>query len=107
MAIAKKKKTTTKKPAAKKPYVIVRSHMAGVHCGVLERRDGQELTLSDARRVYSWAGAKTLSNAAVDGFGSGSRIAPRLDKIDIHQWFEIIPCTPEAEARIRDAEVFR
>lgn len=104
--VTKSKKPAPKKPAAK-PYVIVRGHMAGVHCGVLERRDGQELTLRDARRVWSWSNTKTLSNAAIDGFGDGSRLAPTLDSIEIHQWFEIIPCTDEAEQRIRNAPIFK
>lgn len=48
-------------------YVIVRSYSAGVFAGTLASRDGREVVLTDARRLWYWDGAASLSQLAVDG----------------------------------------
>ena len=50
-----------------KPYVIVRTYSAGVFAGTLEFHDGKEVTLSNARRLWYWDGAATLSQLAMEG----------------------------------------
>lgn len=56
-----------------KPYVIVRTYSAGVFAGTLESRDGKEARLTDARRLWYWAGAASLSELAVHGTGSPNK----------------------------------
>ena len=46
-------KTKTKK----RKYVIVRTYSAGVFAGDLESRNGQEVVLTNARRIWYWKGA--------------------------------------------------
>ena len=41
----------------KMKYVIVRTYSAGVFAGELESRNGQEVVLRNARRIYYWSGA--------------------------------------------------
>ena len=48
-------------------YVIVRTYSAGCFAGVLERRDGKEVELSSARRLWYWSGASCLSALAEIG----------------------------------------
>ena len=48
-------------------YCIIRTYSAGVHAGILKSRDGKEVTLTDARRIWYWDGAATLSQLATDG----------------------------------------
>ena len=48
-------------------YVIVRTYSAGVFAGTLVSREGKEVVLSDARRLWFWAGAASLSELAVLG----------------------------------------
>ena len=48
-------------------HVIVRTYSAGVHAGILKSRDGKEAVLTDARRIWYWDGAATLSQLAIDG----------------------------------------
>ena len=50
-----------------KPYVIVRTFSAGVFAGNLKSRKGQEVVLTNARRIWYWAGAATLSQLAMEG----------------------------------------
>ena len=47
-------------------YVIVRTYSAGVFSGNLKSRNGQEVVLTNARRLWYWAGAASLSQLAVD-----------------------------------------
>jgi hypothetical protein len=53
------------------PYVIIRTYSAGVHMGYLkaeERVDGHyAVELVNSRRIWSWAGANTLSDLAIKG----------------------------------------
>jgi len=49
--------------------VMVRSTDAGVFYGNLVSRDGDEVTLTNARRCWYWNGAATLSELATQGPG--------------------------------------
>ena len=56
------KKKPVKKTASKKlPHVVVRNLSAGVHVGELKSRKGKEVVLVNARRLWKWCGAFTLS----------------------------------------------
>jgi hypothetical protein len=48
-------------------YVIVRSTNAGVFAGELESRNGDEVVMTDARRIWFWDGAASLSELAIHG----------------------------------------
>jgi len=48
-------------------YVIVRTYSAGVFAGTLVSREGREVTLADARRIWYWDGAASLSQLAMEG----------------------------------------
>ena len=53
------------------PFVLIRTYSAGVHFGYLSKREstlaGIEVTLVNARRIWYWEGAATLSQIAVEG----------------------------------------
>ncbi len=48
-------------------YVIVRTQSAGVFAGVLRAKAGKEVTLTNARRLWYWDGAASLSELAISG----------------------------------------
>lgn len=56
-----------KAKAAKRKLVVVRTYGAGVHVGLLVRRDGQDVSLVESRRLWRWRGANTLSEVALMG----------------------------------------
>jgi hypothetical protein len=62
-------KSTTMKGGSMKEgdYVIVRTYSAGVFAGTLRERNGKEVTLHNARRIWYWAGAASLSQLAQSG----------------------------------------
>jgi hypothetical protein len=104
------KKTTTKKTAGS--YVILRCTGAGVHAGILARRgkpDGTTYELRNARRIWRYNGAQTLSEVAVYGLSSESRIAPVVDVQEIRydDVHEIIHCQPAGRAAIEVAKEWR
>ena len=39
---------------------MVRTYSAGVFIGTVAERDGKEVTLTNARRIWYWDGAATL-----------------------------------------------
>lgn len=88
----------------KKEYVIVRTYSAGVHVGVLGPRSGEELVLTEARRVWYWHGANTLHEMSVHGLDvKRSKVSEEIPIITVRGWIEILPCTEEAEKSLRGA----
>lgn len=47
--------------------VIIRGDRSGVEFGELVEQNGNEVTLKNARRLWYWAGAASLSQLAMDG----------------------------------------
>lgn len=72
--------------------VIVRACHSGVHIGTLQEHKGQEVVLLNARRLWSWCGAFTLSAVATKGIKRReSRISVNVPTITILDAIEIIP----------------
>lgn len=88
------KKSLKKVVKNKKPYVIVRSHTAGVHSGYLESRKGDTVILLESRRLWQWSGA-SLSQIANYGPANGiNKFGGPVLKTEIvsPQGFEIAEC---------------
>lgn len=71
--------------------VLVRTYSAGVHFGVLVKKDGTSVLLENARRLWKWSGAFTLNEVATKGVSDGSRVSCPVDKIELTEAIEIIP----------------
>lgn len=85
-------------------YVLVRTYSAGVHAGVLVSHDGDQMTLSQARRLWGWQAPQgvALSGVAVSGLTSGrTRVDVTLDEHRLVGVIEVMPCSAKAEASIR------
>lgn len=81
-------------------HVLIRTYSAGVHFGTLQAKDGTNVLLSGARRLWKWSGAFTLSEVATAGVDvRGSRIAVEVPFIELTQAVEIIPTTEAARAK--------
>ena len=78
--------------------VIIRTFSAGCFAGELESRDGKEVTLINARRLWYWAGAATLSELAVKGTSnpSGCKFPIAVPRIVLTEAIEIIDMTDAA-----------
>ena len=72
-------------------FVLIRTYSAGVHFGTLTHREGQEVHLKNARRLWSWNGALSLSEVATTGITiKDSKISVPVDEIILPQAVEII-----------------
>jgi hypothetical protein len=76
--------------------VLVRTYSAGVHFGELKSRDGKEVVLTNARRLWSWRGACSLSQVAIDGVAEESKISVAVPEITLTEAIEIIPMSRNA-----------
>jgi hypothetical protein len=92
------------KKVSKNPYVVVRTYSAGVFAGILKSRDGQEVELVDARRLWYWDGAASLSQLAMEGTKTpgNCKFAMPVERVVLTQAIEILGTTPAAEASIRE-----
>lgn len=82
-------------------FVIIRTRNAGVHCGVMQGEPGANVTLTDARRVWRWRGANSLSEMANSGCAMDyTRISEPVSKIILPDYIEILSCTEEARKNL-------
>lgn len=79
-------------------FCIIRTYSAGVHAGYVKKRNGKEVVLVNARRLWKWAGAFTLSEMALNGVSKPNecKFAVALPEITLTEAIEIIPCTDSA-----------
>lgn len=107
------KKKIVKKKASKKskplPYSIVRTYSAGVFAGNLMKRNGMEGVVKNARRIWYWSGAASLSQLAVDGTNdpSNCKFPCEVSEITLTQIIEVLPCTKKAEESIKSVPVWK
>ena len=92
-----------------KDYVIVRTYSAGVFAGNLESRNGKEVVLKNARRIWYWDGAASLSQLAVEGTKKpdSCKFPCEVPEITLTEAIEIIPCTEKAERSIKGVAVWK
>lgn len=100
------------KPAAPRNgmrYVICRTYSAGVFAGYLESRNGREVVMRDARRIWRWEGAASLSQLAVDGTSkpSGCKFPCEVDRVELLEAIEILDVTEKAKANIAGVPVWK
>jgi len=89
-------------------YVIVRTNHAGVFAGTLVSRKDHEVILENARRLWYWAGAASLSQLSVEGTS-----APLLCKFPVEVplvlllgAIEILPVSETAKKSIAAVPVW-
>ena len=93
----------------KDKYVIVRTYSAGVHAGTLESYEGKEVVLKNARRLWYWDGAASLSQLAVDGVSKpeNCKFPTEVAEILLTEAIEIIPTTIKAQESIASVKVWK
>lgn len=84
-------------------YVCIRTYSAGVHCGYLKERNGKEVELVNARRIWKWSGAFTLSELSTNGVEKPDecKFSCTVPHIYLTEAIEIIPMTDKAEKSIK------
>lgn len=85
---------------------IVRTYSAGVWFGTIEQKDSKEVILKDARRMWRWHAAESISLSAVALHGikqDQSKIAEAVPSVWLEA-IELIPCSDKAIKSIEGAK---
>jgi hypothetical protein len=92
-----------------KKYVIVRTYSAGVFAGNLESRKGKEVILKNARRIWYWKGAASLSQLATDGTSlpNECKFPCEVSQVELLQAIEILDVTNKARKSIKDVPIWK
>jgi len=90
-------------------YVIVRTYSAGVFAGYLESRTGQEVVLRNARRLWYWEGAASLSQMAEEGTSkpNSCKFPQEVSRIELLNAVEISDVSKKAQESIASVKVWR
>ena len=89
-------------------YVIVRSNGAGVLFGILKEKNGNELTLTNVRKLYRWSGANTVEDISVKGVKNpdGCKFTIEVSSMTVKDFEQILPCEEEAINNIKNVQVW-
>lgn len=88
--------------AKESKYKIVRTYSAGVFAGTIVSRKGQEVVMTNARRLWYWSGAASLSQLAVAGTSQPSqcKFPVAVPRVELLQAVEILDVTEAAKKSI-------
>jgi hypothetical protein len=85
---------------------IIRTYSAGVWFGEIEQKAGNEVIVKNARRMWQWFAAESISLSAVALHGimrEKSKIVEAVDSVWLEA-IELIPCTDKAIKSIEGSE---
>lgn len=91
-------------------YVIVRTYSAGVFAGYLESYGkDKEVNLINARRLWYWDGAASLSQLAMEGVSKpeNCKFPCEVSEIKLMEAIEIITATEKARLSIFGVPVWK
>lgn len=92
-----------------KKYVIVRTYSAGVFAGELESRNGREVILLNARRLWYWDGAASLSQLAMEGVKKplNCKFPCEVDQVELLEVIEILNVSEIAKKSIKGVPIWK
>jgi hypothetical protein len=85
-------------------YCVIRGREFGVFAGTVEAVDGDRARVKDARRLWYWDGAASLSQLAAEGVTApgNCKFTMPVESILLFGVIEIIPATERAQKCIRE-----
>src|ERR1043166_114187 len=93
----------------KQKNVIGRTFSAGVFAGWLESRKGKEVKLRDARRLWYWNGAATLSQIAMEGVTKPNdcKFPCSVNEVELTEAIEILSVTENGRKSIEKVPIWK
>ena len=78
--------------------VIVRADRAGVFYGELKEKEGNEVQLVNARKLYYWNGANAVEQIALEGVNKPEdcQFTVTLEEMTVMGVIQLLPCTDKA-----------
>lgn len=96
-------------PANESEYKIVRTYSAGVFAGYIESCNGQEVVMIEARRLWHWEGAASLSQLATDGVSKpqSCKFPCPVARVKLLNAIEILDVTQKAKKSIEGVPIWK
>ena len=96
----------------KEKFYIVRTYSAGVWFCQIREISGTEATIINARRLWYWSGAASLSQMAIEGVKYPDKCKFTMtitddDGVFLTNVIEVLPCSEEAMKNINDVPVWK
>jgi len=96
----------------KQKCYIIRTYSAGVWFGNIKELNGTTVILQNARRLWYWSGAASLSQLAVEGTKNPDDCKFTMtitdeDGVYLPQVIEVLPCTEDAVNNINSVSVWK
>ena len=88
---------------------MVRTENAGVFFGTVLAKKGTEVQMNEARRVWYWAGAATLSTLATTGTSdpTNCKFPCAVEYVELTQVIEVIIMTQRAIESLRGVTIWQ
>jgi hypothetical protein len=89
-------------------YYIVRTYSAGVFAGYIASKQDQQVVMHNARRIWYWDGASSLSELAMKGTSKPQKckFPCEVDRVELFQVIEILNVTEKAEKSIKEVPIW-
>ena len=90
-------------------YVIVRTYSAGVFAGTLIKKEGDEVEMHNARRLWYWDGAASLSQLAEEGVKKpeNCKFPQEVGQVVLLGVVEILKVSEAAKKSIDGVEIWK
>ena len=90
-------------------YIICRTYSAGVFAGTLVSKKGQEVVLKNARRLWYWDGAASLSQLSQEGVTKpeNCKFPCEVPSVIVMQAIELLPVSKQARQSIAQVAIWK
>jgi len=90
-------------------FYIIRTYSAGVFYGQIISREGKEVVMTNAKRIWYWDGAASLSQLAIDGTSKPEecKFPCAVNQLLLTEVIEIIKMTDKAVKSLNSVEIWK
>ena len=91
------------------PYIIARTYSAGVFAGYLKSKDKENTVLVNARRLWYWDGAASLSQLAEEGVKKpeNCKFPCEVKEVELTNTVERLIVTAAAKKSIESVKIWK
>ncbi len=89
-------------------FKLVRTYSAGVFFGEIESRNGREMVMRNARRIWYWSGAASLSQLAMEGTTNpdNCKFPCAVDRVELLEVIEILDVSEKAKESLDSVKIW-
>lgn len=90
-------------------FKLIRCDRSGVFAGYLKSLNDRTAIIIDARRIFYWTGAASLSQLAIDGTKSPNscKFPEAVSKIQVTDVIEVLDVTEKAKKSINSVAIWK